>query len=212
MKKGLFIALEGIDYCGKDTQIEKILSWFEELRLDYRSSSEPNGNNPEGADIRLILQGKKEKPEDLEFQRMYVLDRRRDILERIKPALDAGKTYLINRYALSTIAYGMLSGKPAETFFGLHDEILGSSMIWPDVTILMDISAKESMRRLTKTKNVPESFEKLEFLEKIRKNYLSLVKHPRMKDHPIAVVNGERTEDEVFEDIRKIIVSKLPPL
>ncbi len=151
------------------------------------------------------------RPDDsFEFQRMYVLDRAQDIFCFIEPFLQKGPdhVYIIVRYAHSTINYGMLSGKPAEEFIKLHEDIIGPYMIWPDITIFIDISAEEAIRRMTVDGEVPQFFEKEDKLKKIRQNYLQLAQHPKFKDS-IVVVNGEQSEDEVFEDIKKILLPKL---
>lgn len=216
MGKGLLISFEGIDYAGKDTQAEKTRNWLGDLGYLVGYSNEPNdnefGGSPLGHTIRKMLQGKIAKPEDLfEFQRMYVLDRGQDIFCFIRPVLDNGDVYVIIRYGFSTIAYGMLSGNPPEKFIQLHKDVLGPSLIWPDVTVLIDISGEESARRLAKAKNKPEFFEqKREGLEKVRQSYLQLAKHPEFSKS-IVVVNGERSVEEIFEDIKKIIFPKLPP-
>lgn len=214
MRKGLFVAFEGIDYSGKDTQAAQILIWLSSLGYAFDNSNEPNDSEVRGSllghAIRLMLRGKMGKPEDLfEFQRMYVLDRGQDIFCLIKPVLDRGEIYVINRFGLSTIAYGMLLGEPPEKFIQLHKDVIGPSLIWPDITILLDISGEEAMRRLGKTSKEPEFFEKKEKLERIRQNYLSLVNHPEFKGS-IMVVNGERNKEEVFENIQKIILPRLP--
>ncbi len=211
--KGLFIAFEGIDYSGKDTQAEKTINWLRRLGYSVNWSNEPNDDeyagSPFGHAIRKMLRGKMEKPDDpFEFQRMYVLDRAQDVFCFIRPALDRGDVYIIVRYGLSTIAYGMISGEPPEKFIQLHKDILGPSLIWPDVIILIDISAEEAMRRLGRTKNDPQFFKKKEKIEKVRQNYLSLVNHPEFQNHPIIIVNGEQSEDGVFESIKEILIPK----
>ena len=215
MKKGMFIALEGIDYAGKDSQALKLVEWLKKMGHQVGFSNEPNDNalngSPLGHTIRKMLKGEMEKPEPFEFQRMYLLDRGQDIFCFIKPVIDKGGVYVIIRYGFSTIAYGTLSGKPAEAFIQLHREVLGTSLIWPDMTFLIDISGKESARRMATAKNNPEFFEKKDKLEKVRQAYLTLAKNPEF-NNSIYVVNGEQNEDKVFEDIKKIVFYKLPPI
>jgi|SRR3989338_2840522 len=149
-KKGLLISFEGIDGAGKRTQVIKTKEWLEELGEKVVWSSEPNDvSGVFGTQIRKILKHELSGPEDpIEFQRIYILDRAQDIFFFIKPALNEGKIYLMERFALSTIAYGMLSGKSADFFIEMHKQILGPSMIWPHLTILLDLPAKVAMERL----------------------------------------------------------------
>lgn len=215
MGKGFFIGIEGLDYAGKDTQALKIRKWLRGLGYKVGFSNEPNDSelsgSPLGYTIRKMLRGEMVKPGDLfELQRMYVLDRGQDIFCFIKPVLDNGDIYMIIRYGFSTIAYGMLSGNPPERFIQLHKDVIGPSLIWPDLTVLLDVSGEESARRLAKAKGRPEFFEqKKDGLEKVRQNYLQLTKNSEFSSSMV-VVNGERPEEEIFAEIQKIILPKLP--
>jgi dTMP kinase len=227
--RGFFIAFEGIDGTGKETQLLKTREWLERMYPDrfVAWSSEPNDqSSPIGQTIRKILQHNetfsalrtrvKENP--IELQRMYVVDRAQDIFCFIEPVIRSGGIYLIERYGFSTIAYGMLSGEPAETFIELHKQVLGPSLVWPDLTVLIDISAETAVQRIKKriddkklfdgVERAEELFEKQEMLERVRANYLSLVHHSEFKDN-IAVVSGEQSKEKVFEDIKLIIEQRL---
>lgn len=210
-KEGFLIALEGIDYAGKDTQAPKIKKWLKDLGYVVRIIHEPSKTSPIGRKIRKILEGKKPKPDNFfDFQGMYVEDRKRDIEKLIIPALKRGEICLIIRYGFSTIAYGTVtSGAPPEKFIKMHHEIIGSSLIWPDLTLLIDISGEESARRMAEAKKNPELFEKKDKLEKIRQVYLGLVNHPEFKGR-IVVVNGRKPKEAIFEEIKKVILSKIP--
>ncbi len=98
----------------------------------------------------------------------------------------------------------MLSGKSADFFINLHEEIAGSHILWPDLTILIDLPAEVAMQRISEGRSENEAFEKLEILKKVRMNYLSLVAHPQFRDK-ITVIDGNRPRDEVFEDVKKVI-------
>lgn len=225
MGKGLLIAFEGIDGAGKFTQLKKTEHWLEDGKYPVHWSSEPNDrSSPIGMTIRAMLQRKRDKPDDpVEFQRMYVIDRAQDIFVHIKEHLERDGIYLIERYAFSTMAYGMLSGEPLERFLELHREVIGKSMIWPHRTILLDISGRAGMSRIEEKLNArrsgdgplpiftrePEYFERIDWLEKIRQNYLKIARLPEFI-HKTAVINAERDEEEVFADIKKAIEVILP--
>lgn len=211
-REGFFITLEGIDYAGKDTQAPKIKKWLEGLGFVVRVIHEPSKTSPIGRKIRKILEGKKSKPDDFfDFQGMYVEDRKRDIEKFIIPGLKRGEVCLVIRYGFSTIAYGTVtSGAPPERFIEMHHEIIGSSLIRPDLTLIIDISGEESARRMVEAKKNPELFEKNRGrLEKIRQAYRGLVNHPEFKGR-IVVVNGRKPKEVVFEEIKKIILSRIP--
>ncbi len=209
--RGFFVAFEGIDGCGKFTQLHKTKTWIEKSGFITTWSSEPNEiSSPLGKTIKAMLRGSILKPDDpVEFQRLYVIDRAQNIFTFIMPWLAKPKSvYLIERFALSTITYGMLSGKPAQVFIDLHEEVLGPQMLWPDLTILIDISAEEAIKRISQNREQSKFFEKQEELKKVRQNYLALADFPQFKDG-IAVINGERNPDKIFEDVKTVLKSRL---
>lgn len=106
---GKLIAFEGIDRCGKRTQMAKL---EEEMRIHGRAVltlSEPNDElNHLGRHIRDILLKKRPAPSPFEFQRFFVIDRAVDLICHISRMLEQAEFVLIERYAYSTLAYGML--------------------------------------------------------------------------------------------------------
>lgn len=208
--KGLLIAFEGIDGAGKFTQLSKTKEWLESLGSSVASSSEPNDASPMGKTIRKMLQHEEPMPEDpVEFQRMYIIDRAQDIFARVNPFIRYGGIYLIERFAFSNIAYGMLSGKPAQFFIDLHKSVLGPSMLWPHLTVIIDVSGKEGAKRRAETTGRLEYFEKENLLENVRKNFLEIARLPEFSPR-IVVIDGEREPETVFEDVKKAIERILP--
>ncbi len=182
----MFIDFEGPDKCGKSSII-----WLMERSNILQCSApvlfgrEPT-DMPIGVHIRKILEHKYPAPEDpRDLQRMFVLDRAQDVVCVIEPALREGKVVLYDRYALSTLAYGISSvlpahmGDMAEDLLHLHGKILGPFMVWPDVTYLVMITAEEAIRRLQAEGAVPQLFERREKLERIIAAYHWLYGHWR---------------------------------
>ncbi len=200
---GCFIAFEGIDYCGKFTQLRKVKSWLENKGYPVSSYSEPNDQSSLiGKRIRQILQHEIPAPDPFEFQRMFVIDRAQNLLCFLRPLLEGGSVVLLERYALSTLAFGM-PHRPAEDFIELHRQIIGPNMRWPDLNLVIDISPEESNRRIFSRGERPQLFEKLEKLRVVRQNYIELSK--RNDVGRIVIVNGEKTQEEVFANILPII-------
>lgn len=202
-----FIAIEGIDGSGKGTQVQKLRKWLEE-KTDKKIGGwvEPNDESSLIAkSIRAVLAKEISISDPFEFQRMYVIDRAQNIFSHLIHNKDESDYKIADRFAFSTIAYGMLSGRPADDFIKLHNEVLGPSMVWPDLTLILDISADTAIsrinNRLKEEKRAKETFEKKNLLTKIRQNYLELAKRSDVGD--VCVINAERNQDEVFEDIKK---------
>jgi dTMP kinase len=211
-KNKIFIAFEGIDGSGKYTQAIKIKNFYENLNYIVGFSSEPNdnefGGSPLGKTIRKMLKGELKKPaHPLEFQRIYVADRFQDSVSFITPFLEGDenpRAYVIERFKMSTFAYGMLSGASPEIIAEMHNAVGGTLIPEPDAYIFIDISAEEAMKRIEVRGAQKEHFEKKEFLEKIRNNYLSLSTSKYFSDTAI-LINGEQTQENVFEDVKKAL-------
>ncbi|MBI2609877.1 dTMP kinase [Candidatus Giovannonibacteria bacterium] len=204
----LFIAFEGIDKSGKEAQATMLKEFLREEGLEVVLFSEPNYQAPLGNIIGSILRGETPMPENFELQRMYVLDRGENILVIVKPALERGAIVISDRNFLSTVAYGMLSGRPAEDYIKLHHDVLGAHLKVPDLTFYIDISSEECVRRMKKMEATPDFFERVsENQKKVRQNYLKLCQRKDLGE--IYIVNGERAREEVFNQIKEIVRSKL---
>ncbi len=199
-----FIAFEGIDKSGKDTLCDRIKGWMEQRGITVVTGSEPNDHSPIGQYIRLILQQRRPPPDSpLEFQRLYVLDRTIDTVCTIQPALESGAAVLMVRFHLSTFAYG--EGSPA-ALKELHHVVAGSFLRWPDLTIVVDISPEEAMRRLQREEGEPQYFETLERLGRARQRYIDLTHNTDLVGR-VLLVNGERPPDEIFADVCRRLLS-----
>lgn len=205
---GLFIALEGIDYSGKTTQSKNLRTWLgaELGNRNVRLLAEPTGL-PIGQKIRRILSGAEEAPPSpLEFQRLFVLDRAQDIHCFIRPGLEKGHIEIRDRYALSTIAYGMLNGT-YEEYSRLHYDVIGPGMCWPNITFLIDVPAEVALERIDSGGISPQFFEKKEKLQRVRNNYLTLAN--RRWYGAIRVIDGTCPQSEVFKEIKSHIIPYL---
>ena len=197
---GKFISFEGIDGCGKSTQA-KILS--EELIACGHKillTREPGGS--EGAEeIRnLLLTGNTDRW-SAETEILLFTAARRDHLERtILPALENGLAVICDRFSDSTRVYqGVTRGDLRD----LVDQ-LDSAMIprQPDITVLIDLDPNISLARAIERSNNEARFEDfgVEMQIKLRKGFLSLAHE---FPNRFMVIDGNRTEAEVAENIRK---------
>ncbi len=206
-----FIAFEGIDKSGKGTQSRIAAERLKGAWGTVVHFSEPNDRESLiGRHIRKILKREEPMPPMMDLQRLYVLDRAQDTVSTVLPALARGVPVVAERFALSTIAYGMLNGS-MEQFVALHREVLGPWLRWPDHTIIIDISAELAMERLSREQATPQYFEKLERLQQARANYNVLARlssgwAPAML---VTVVDGEGTPDEVSERIASVLAPYL---
>lgn len=202
------ISFDTIDGAGKFTQLHRLrvaLEQFRPVLPGVGFSSEPNDvSSPTGQFIRRILTKKEQPTEEFKSQRLFVLDRAQDIFCYIEPSLREGRFYLIERYAYSTIAYGMLSGLPAEHFIQLHYDIVGPRMLWPDLTVILDLPVDVALQRIQKRAielgiKADQFFEKKDMLERVRVNYLELAQ--RSDIGAARVIDASGTPDEVHQRV-----------
>lgn len=206
MNRGIFIAFEGIDGCGKSTATRVIAERIHASGRACMLTEEPT-DGPVGRDIRAVLSGNAPMVAPFELQRLFVLDRKDHIEHVLLPALETGTSVVSDRYWLSTVAYGMLA-ESSERMIALHRDILGNEFLRPDRTILLDLEPEIALQRMERSRTSLSHFEKLEKLSKIRENYRSLA---RMDIGAITVIDATMPADAVADAIWQNIGPLLPP-
>lgn len=195
-----FIDLEGIDKSGKGTQQRRIDAWLKSLGHLVMLFSEPNDkSNIVGKRIRAILEKVIPPQKDFISQRLYVVDRATDFFCIVLPTVQQGDWVIAERYTHSTLAFGARDGN-FQLLIDLHHQVIGPSMLWPDVTYILDITPEEALKRMSAGDVVPQFFEKRKTFEYVRRNYLELAKRTDLG--PVVLVDAMGTEDEVFGRIK----------
>ena len=198
-KKGYFITFEGADGCGKTTQIELLDKFLKEKGLKTLVTLEP-GASDLGKDLRQILLHYEKPVSDEAEMFMYLADRAQHAQMIIKPALEDKKIVLCDRYTDSTVAYQGYGREGDIEQINILNKI-ATKGLKSDLTILFDVESEIAQSRLGKTKDRLES-QGMEFHKKVRKGYLELAKQDPQR---IKVVNANRTIDEVWQDVKKIV-------
>ena len=105
MKKGIFLSLEGPDGSGKSTQIKYILDFFESRGYETVLTREPGGTSI-GEKIRdVILDNENSEMDPMTETMLYAASRAQHVAQVIRPALEAGKVVICDRFVDSSIAY-----------------------------------------------------------------------------------------------------------
>ena len=149
MNKGKFITFEGLDGCGKSTQLETTKKWLEDKGFSVLKSREPGGTRI-GKEIRSILLNPEHEELCPESELLlYLSDRIQHLHESILPAKSLGKIVLCDRSHDSTIAY---QGFGRGLDLSVLDSIVAYSInpYAPDFTILLNISPETVLKRLEK--------------------------------------------------------------
>lgn len=198
-KKGLFITFEGIDGCGKTTQLEMLEKYLKEKNFETIVTLEPGGCEI-GKNLREILLFHKGFVADSAELFLYLADRAQHIEEIVTKNVNEGKIVLCDRCIDSTVAYqGYGRGGDIEKINFLNE--IATNGKKPDLTLLFDVDIETAQTRVGKTKDRLEK-ESLEFHERVRKGYLALAeKFPER----IKTVNANEAIDTVFSNVKKII-------
>lgn len=172
----LFIALEGIDGCGKSTQAEllaKELSYWGNIK----TIKEPGGSSESLALRDYILS--KDRPDfgAIGNALLFEVSRAKTVESVIDPALNDSTWIVCDRYVHSGFAYsGVYENIPK--LFRIAEEICP---VWPDITFFIDIPVEESCRRrYGKTEDRIEA-RGSEYLNQVRGNYKSFTRCDPLK-------------------------------
>ena len=149
---GRFLVLEGIDGCGKTTQLRHLADWLPGSGLmshgaKLHCTREPGGT-PLGQSLRELLLNPPQEaaPAPIAELLLYAADRAQHVEQVIRPALDRGDWVLSDRFSGSTLAYqGYGRGLNLQTIVDL--ERIATAGIAPDITFWLDLPLQVSLRR-----------------------------------------------------------------
>lgn len=202
---GRFITFEGGEGAGKSLQITRVAQWLKEQGIDVELTREPGGTEV-GKQIRkLLVEGDKDKFDEITELLLFYADRRINLTKVVWPALDEGKWVLSDRFNDSTIAYqyyGSAKFDDTKIMEEMYRQVAGDFK--PDLTILLDVDVKVGLARsfnkaqTMDTKELRFENVDVEFHERLRKGYLELAKK---EPDRFAVVDASGTPDEVTERI-----------
>ena len=199
VKRGYFITFEGADGCGKTTQLELLADYLKEKNKEVIITREP-GAKGLGEKIREILLNYDGEVSDRCESFLFLADRAQHIDMIVNPAVEAGKIVLCDRHIDSSVAYqGYGRGLDIEQIDRLN--MLATNGRRPDLTLVFDIDAETSMKRVGKEKDRMESAG-VEFFNRVRKGYLELAKQ---EPERIRVLDATKSIEEIHNEVVKII-------
>jgi dTMP kinase len=209
--RGRFITFEGLDGCGKSTQLEKLAVALRERGIDVVTTREPGGTAI-GERIREVLLSSRTAGLDAHAEMALMFASRVQLIaEVIRPALESGKWVLCDRFTDSTEAYqggGRQLG--SESVLRLHELLCGG--LWPDLTILMDSDVGSSVRRARRrnkdTENDESRFEKESqaFFTRVRDGFLEI---GRREPQRVVVIDARPAIEVVHKEIVRVVRERL---
>ena len=145
-KRGILLALEGVDGCGKSTQAELLAAALRERGLEVVLTCEPT-TSPLGQQIREYFQGPDRYLSPKEELNLFMADRREHVAEVIDPALAEGKIVITDRYYYSSVAYQGALGLDPDRILA-QNEVLA---VRPDLAVILTLPVAQALERLSAT-------------------------------------------------------------
>jgi dTMP kinase len=207
MKQGRFVSFEGIEGCGKTTQIGLLSEYLTKKRIPFTVTREPGGTAVGEGIRKILLNSETIHLTAASELLLFYASRSQNITEKIIPALNRGETVICDRFYDASMAYqGFGRGIPLDFIEKVTDLVCNNYR--PELTILLDIDPEIGLSR-ARARNSKKAedegrfeMEHLEFYSRIRSGYLELA---RREPHRIRVIEANRSVEEVHREILKAL-------
>lgn len=211
MGNGTLISFEGPEGAGKSSILEAILPLLEEKGIPYITTREPGGVNIAEKIRQVILDPDHTSMDAKTELLLYIASRRQHLVERVLPALAAGKVVLMDRFIDSSVAYqGYGRGLSVEDIEWLNQ--FATDGLKPDLTLYFDLDVEEGLARIARNQEREVNrldMEGLELHHKVRQGYLALAeKEPER----IVKIDASQSFEAVLADVLTILEKRLGTL
>ena len=202
---GKFITFEGIDGSGKTTQINLLEAKLNQQGIPTLILREPGGTKLSEKIRGILLDRKNINLSPSAESLLFVAARTQLMAEKIKPSLEQNQFVICDRYADSTVAYqGYGRGLNVKYLEELNK--FATDSIQPDITIILDVDPEKAAIRMAS--DVSDRLEStgIHFFLRVRKGYYEIA---RRYPQRCVIIDGSRTESEVFELVLKEVDKKI---
>jgi dTMP kinase len=212
----LFITFEGIEGCGKTTQISLLKEYLEQKDYSVVATREPGGTQI-GDSMRTILLDSKNTHIDIKTELLlYEASRAQHIKDVVRPALDKGSIVLCDRFTDATLAYQGYAQRINKDLIERLNQF-ATDNITPDFTILIDCPVEIGLKRAKKRgatvnqKINEDRFEEknISFHQNVRLGYLQIAE---CNSNRIHIVDGREDVSTVQQGIRTVVLKKIESL
>jgi dTMP kinase len=207
-RSGVFVTLEGIDGCGKSTQLSVLTAALDELGVRYVKLREPGGTAISEKIRALLLDTANIEMRPEAELLLYEASRAQLVRQVIEPALKSGTTVVCDRFFDSTFAYQAAARGLGEELVRKANE-LGSCGCVPDLTIVFDLDPEVAWTRAIHTGADRLEAEGLAFQERVREGYRRAAE---LEPQRIVMLDAEGTRDEVFGRLVSALSDAIPEL
>ncbi len=202
-----FITFEGGEGSGKSTQVKRLADVLGVAGIDVVTTREPGGA-PGAEEIRnLLVNGDVGRWTPMTEALLNYAARLEHMERTVRPALEAGKWVISDRFADSTTAYqGYGHGLDGENIARLHRLVLGDFK--PDLTIILDIDLDTGLARAASRGNGEDRYERMgrDFHERLRKGFLEIAEKEPQR---CAIIDGAGDIEAVAAQVCAVVTQRL---
>lgn len=202
--KGLFVSFEGIDGCGKTLMLRIVADKLKETGYDVLCTREPGGSELGRQIRRILLESPLGAVDERTETLLYAADRALHVAQVIKPALDAGKIVLSDRYVDSSFAYQGSGRRVDEADVRIINEFATYGLM-PDITFLLDLPAEAALSRLGGEKDRLEQ-EDVSFFARTAAAFRNLA---AAEPERFVMVNATQPIEQEWRQIMDVLVKRL---
>ena len=205
---GAFITFEGIDGCGKSTQLRMLANALRLHGLDVVTTREPGGTSL-GQRLRAALLDVEEQVDPLAELLVFAADRAQHVRKQLRPAVETNHVVLSDRYADATVAYqGAGRGFDPKLIREIVD--LATGGLKPDLTLIFDVSVDESTARTRRRADSKQKdrldIEDAAFHARVRDAYLEIAK---AEPDRVRIVDAHGSSDQTHSLVMEIVMPLL---
>lgn len=208
MSKGFLISLEGPEGAGKTSVLEALIPVLEDRGVEVLTTREPGGVLI-GEKIREVILDPSHTEMDPKTELLlYIASRRQHLVEKVLPALAAGKLVIMDRFIDSSVAYqGFGRGLDIDAIDWLNE--FATDGLKPDLTLYFDIEVEEGLARIAANSNREVNrldMEGLDLHRKVRQGYLSLLER---EGNRIEKIDASLPLDQVIENTQQLLFDRM---
>lgn len=202
MTRGYFITFEGIDQCGKSTQVERLIRRLTSDGYVVECGRDPGSTSVSEQIRNILLSAHNANIGAITELLLYEAARAQLVHEKIRPALNEGKIVIMDRFYDSTTAYQGY-GRNIDLQIIHQANHIASGGLTPDLTFYLDIDWEESTRRKGQSERDRMENQSRAFFDKVRTGYLKLV---QSESHRFIHINGTAElsviEAQIWDTVR----------
>ena len=208
MSKGFLVSLEGPEGAGKTSVLEALIPVLEDRGVEVLTTREPGGVLI-GEKIREVILDPSHTEMDPKTELLlYIASRRQHLVEKVLPALAAGKLVIMDRFIDSSVAYqGFGRGLDIDAIDWLNE--FATDGLKPDLTIYFDIEVEEGLARIAANSNREVNrldMEGLDLHRKVRQGYLTLIER---EGNRIEKIDASLPLDQVIENTQQLLFDRM---